>query len=177
MLTMARRNNPLADFLKADMRNFHLLRPKQCCMITGRSISYLVTDEDVYNAFRAIYRNLTKPGLLCFDFIDASKFLPSIKNGKTVTHQAPVKDKIYRRKSSWKINALQKGAFDWGSVFYEEVNGTLTKLGEDQSTIRAFWIEEMKSFLKTSGFKVEETIPRPSYAFDTIVIVASKIIV
>jgi predicted TPR repeat methyltransferase len=35
MLAMARRNNPLANFLKADMRNFHLLKPKQSCMIAA----------------------------------------------------------------------------------------------------------------------------------------------
>jgi hypothetical protein len=73
------------------------------------------------------------------------------------------------------MNSLQKGAFDWRSVFYEQqTDGSLKNIGEDQSTIRAFYSGEMKSLLGAGKFKVEEIIPRPSYAFDTLVIVAKK---
>src|SRR5258708_23254430 len=95
MLTIARKNNPKVDFVKGDMRNFNLAKPMQSCIITGRSISYLVANQDVCDAFHSIYKNLTVRGLLCFDFIDASLFLPSIINGKSVTHQAMVGDKRF----------------------------------------------------------------------------------
>ena len=173
MLTMARRNNPAADFIKGDMRKFDLPRPTQSCIITGRSISYLLSDDDLHDTFRSIYKNLAEPGILCFDFIDASKFLPSIRKGKTVMHRAMVKNKMYRRESFWKPNSAQKGAFDWRSVFYEDQDRT-KNIGEDQSTIRTFWEEEMRTFLEVGKYKVEEIIPRPTYAFDTLVVVARK---
>ena len=176
MLAIARKNNPEIDFIKEDMRDFNLVKAVQSCIITGRSISYLVADQDVRNAFNSIYKNLTEPGLLCFDFIDASHFLPLIKNGKSVTHQAMVGNKRFRRESFWKINLAQQRAFDWLSVFYEEqTDGGWKKIGEDKSTIRTFEENETKVFLEDEGFKVEEIIPRPSYAFDTLVVVAKKV--
>jgi len=175
MLAIARKNNSNINFIKEDMRRFNLAKPMQSCIITGRSISYLVANKDVSDAFHSIKKNLTEPGILCFDFIDASLFLPSIKNGKSVIHQAVVGDKRFKRESYWKINQAQYGAFDWLSVFYEEqADGSWRKIGEDQSTIRTFEESEMKDFLETAGFRVEEIIPRPSYAFDTLVIVAKK---
>lgn len=175
MLTLARRNNSGTDFIKGDMRNFRMLKPTQSCIITGRSISYLVSDADVRDTFHAMYVNLSKPGLLCFDSIDAFSFLPSIEKGRSVIHHAVVGGKRYERQSFWKINSVQPGAFDWESIFYEEqADGSLTKIGEDQSTIRAFKKNEMENFLEDAGFKVDEIIPRPSYAFETFVIVARK---
>jgi SAM-dependent methyltransferase len=175
MLTIARKNNPTVDFIKGDMRNFNLKIATASCIITGRSISYLITDEDVNNAFHSIYKNLTDPGVLCFDFIDASLFLPSIKNGKSIIHWATVGNKRFQRKSFWKVNQVHAGTFDWLSIFYEEqIDGSLKKIGEDQSTIRTFEKNEMKTFLQDSGYKVENIIPRPSYAFDTLVLVAKK---
>ncbi|SRR5258708_6685848 len=176
MLDIAKRNNPSTNFEKGDMRSFDLPKPVQSCIITGRSISYLVTDEDVQDSFRSIHKNLTtKPGVLCFDFIDASKFIPLIKNGKKVTHEAVVKNKKYHRESFWKIGSRQNGSFDWRSVFYEEADGSLKNIGEDQSTIRSFTRDEMITFLQLSGFQVKEIIPRHSYAFDTLVIAAEKV--
>lgn len=117
MLAIGRKNNPKVDFIKGDMRNFSLTKPVMSCIITGRSISYLVANRDVHDAFQSVYKNLAEPGILCFDFIDAAIFLPSIKNGKIVTHQAIVGGRGFKRESFWKINHDQPGAFDWQSVF------------------------------------------------------------
>ncbi len=159
MLRIAKKNNPGSTFLKGDMRNFTLQKHVESCIITGRSISYVTSDEDVKNAFASIGKNLTSLGILCFDFIDASKFIPSIKDGKTIMHEAIVHSKKYRRESFWKVNLAQDGLFDWESVFYEEqTDDSLKRIGEDQSTIRAFWADEIKTFLEIGGFKVEEII-------------------
>lgn len=175
MLRIARENNPTTEFVKGDMRSFNLTKPVQSCLITGRSVSYLVSDKDVEDAFLCFYKNLTEPGIFCFDFIDASKFIPSIRNGKTVVHEAIVKNKKYKRESFWNRNSSQNGVFDWQSVFYElQTDDSLIKIGEDNSTIRTFYENEVVGFLQRRGFHVKEIIPRPSYAFDTLVIVAEK---
>ena len=174
MLSIAKRNNSGCKFVKGDMRDFSLAQPVQSCIISGRSISYLAGDQEVRDAIFSIQKNLTEPGLLSFDFIDAAKFIPSIEDGKNVTHEAIVRGKRYKRESFWKVSSRQRGVFDWHSVFYEEHEGNSQKMGEDYSTIRAFWTDEMTDFINTGGFKVEEIISRPSYAFDTMVMVATK---
>jgi SAM-dependent methyltransferase len=61
MLDIAKENNPHTDFIKGDMRNFDLPGPMQPCIITGRSISYLLSDDDLRDAFQSIHKNLTEP--------------------------------------------------------------------------------------------------------------------
>jgi SAM-dependent methyltransferase len=175
MLSIARRNNPASNFAKADMRNFIIAEKLQASIIPGRSISYLITNEDANNTFKSINKALKMDGLVCFDFIDASKFIPSIQKGKNVEHHAVFKGKNFRRDSFWSINLIQSWTFDWLSVYYEqEENSAWKKIGEDQSTIRAFTRDEIHLFLKLTGFEVTEVIERSSYAFDTLVIVAMK---
>ena len=84
--------------------------------------------------------------------------------------------KNYIANSFWSINFSQSWTFDWLSVYYkEDDNGNLIKIGEDNSTIRAFSKDEISLFLQLTGFEVKEIIPRSSYAFDTLVVVAEKI--
>ncbi|CAN5687683.1 hypothetical protein BH10BAC2_BH10BAC2_04000 [soil metagenome] len=176
MLNIAEKNNPQYSFIKADMRDFKLKLKVSSAIITGRTISYLITNKDVYDAFISINKNLTTNGIICFDCIDANKFIPLIKDGEKIVHKATVNNKKFHRDSFWKVNFSQSWAFDWLSVYYqEEDNGNLVKIGEDNSTIRAFSKDEIGLLLQLTGFTVKEIIDRPSYAFDTFVVVAKKI--
>jgi hypothetical protein len=84
--------------------------------------------------------------------------------------------KNFTGESFWKINFTQSWTFDWLSVFYEEQkDSSLLKIGEDNSTIRAFTKDEIILFLQLAGFRLKEIFPRSSYAFDTFVAVAEKI--
>lgn len=175
MLKMAKKNNPKCRFIEADMRNFALDEKQASCIITGRTISYLVTNKDVMDAFTAINKNLLPGGLLCFDCIDANKFIRQIKDGLHITHKASFENKKFCRDSFWQINLAQSWTFNWNAVYYQEnENGRQEKIGEDNSIIRAFCTDEMILFLELTGFCIKEIIPRPSYAFDTFVIVAEK---
>ena len=175
MLNIAKKNNPKSMFVKADMRDFELHKKIRSCIITGRTFSYLITNKDVYDALTAINKNLVTNGIVCFDFIDANKFIPQIKDGEKVVHKATVNNKKYHRDSFWKVNLAQSWTFDWHSVYYEEVEDSLIKIGEDNSTIRAFCKDDIVLFLQLAGFEIKEIIARPSYAFDTFVVVAEKI--
>ena len=76
----------------------------------------------------------------------------------------------------WYINLNYSWAFDWHSIFYEKSEeGSLQKIGEDNATISAFTKDDMILFMQLTGFEILDIIPRPSYAFDTFVIVARKI--
>jgi SAM-dependent methyltransferase len=175
MLSIAKQNNPQSVFIKEDMRDFDLQTKVNACIITGRTISYLVTNKDVTGAFNAIYKNLDSSGIVCFDCIDANKFIPLINPAEKIIHKANFNNKKYQRDSFWNVNLSDGFTFDWASFYYEENSeGTLIKIGEDNSTIRTFTRDEMILFLQLAGFTVKEIIERPSYAFDTFVIIAKK---
>jgi SAM-dependent methyltransferase len=175
MLVIAKKNNPKAIFIQVEMQNFNLQTKVDAGIITGRTISYLISNKDVLDTFTSIHKNLNAPGIVCFDCIDANKFMPLIDPAKTITHKANFENKKYQRNSIWKNNFKDGFTFDWASVYYEENNsGELHKIGEDNSTIRAFTKDEIVLFLQLANFKVKEIIKRPSYAFDTFVIVAQK---
>jgi SAM-dependent methyltransferase len=176
MLAIAKQNNPHANFINGNMRDFNLLHKVGACIITGRTISYLLTNNDVMETFNSIHKNLNPPGIVYFDCIDANKFIPLVDPQKIITHTANFKNKKYQRNSIWKINFKEGFTFNWASVYYQEYEGgQLNKIGEDNSTIRAFTKDEIILFLQLTNFTVKEIINRPSYAFDTFVIVAQKI--
>jgi SAM-dependent methyltransferase len=176
MLRIAEKKYPQAAFINRDMRKFDEAEKFDSAIITGRTISYLITDKDVLDCLDSIKRNLDKPGMLCFDFIDADKFIPKIDPSEKIIHKASFENKKYQRDSYWVENKLQSGLFDWSSVYYEETQtGELLLIGEDFSTVRSFYKDDIINFLRVSGFQVLEMTERPSYAFDTIVIVAQKI--
>ncbi|MBI2729814.1 MAG: class I SAM-dependent methyltransferase [Sphingobacteriales bacterium] len=175
MLQIARYKNTSSDFIRGDMRNFHLAKKTNAAIITGRTISYLITNEDVLNTLKSIYTNLAPGGILCFDSIDASLFIPSIKNGKEIVHSADWKDRKFMRTSKWDINFSQSWLFDWHSEYFELKPGKVKEsIGMDNSTIRTFTKDEMQLFLKLAGFTILEINNRASYAFDTFVVVAQK---
>ncbi len=176
MLTLAKTNNPTAVFVKEDMRNFNLEKQVDAIIITGRTISYLLSNNDVVDTFASIYKNLNNNGIVVFDCIDASKFIPQIDAAKKVVHNASFNNKHYQRDSIWKVNLANGFCFDWASIYYEKSeNDELTIIGEDNSTIRTFTKDEMLLFLTLTGFTIKEIIERPSYAFDTFVLITQKI--
>lgn len=177
MLALSKTNNPNAVFLKEDMRNFNLQKETDAFIITGRTISYLFTNSDVIETFTSINNNLKKQGIVSFDCINANIFIPQIDSTIKVIHSASFKDKYYQRDSIWKVNLTHGFCFDWASIYYEKTaQEELVEIGKDNSTIRAFTKDEIVLFLTLTGFNVLEIIERPSYAFDTFVIVAQKII-
>jgi SAM-dependent methyltransferase len=175
MLDIARKNNPNALFINAAMQNFNLQTKVDACIITGRTISYLLTNKDLADTFNSINKNLNPQGIVCFDCIDANKFIPLIDPQKTITHTADFENKKYQRNSIWSTNFKEGFTFDWASVYYQKhEDGELNKIGEDHSSIRAFTKDEIILFLQLSNFTVIEIINRPSYAFDTFVMIAEK---
>ncbi len=175
MLDIAKRKTPGAVFIEGDMRNFELPEKKQACIIPARTISYLMTNNDAMNAFEAINNNLQSGGILCFDNIDAAKFIPIIKNGKKIIHKAEFEGRKFHRESHWSVNGSQSWAFNWNSAYFEEeANVGLKKIVEDNSVVRCFTKDDLCLFLELCNFTVLDIEDRPSYAFDTFVIVAQK---
>jgi SAM-dependent methyltransferase len=175
MLEIAKSKYPEAVFIEADMRDAKIHASKDACLFTGRTSAYLTTNKDVLDCFHSIYNSLNSTGIICFDAIDASKFIPLIKNGYRIQHVAAFNERKFRRESYWSLNEDHSWTFNWDSVYFEEdENGNTKELGKDNSIIRAFTKDEISLMLRISGFTVLELEERPSYAFDTFVVVAQK---
>ncbi|MBP4137666.1 class I SAM-dependent DNA methyltransferase [Flavobacterium geliluteum] len=175
MIAIAKERNKNCSFMQGDMRNFQLKNPVDAILITGRSTSYLITNADVNTTFDAIFKNLTKDGVLIFDFIDANRFIPFTKENPVITHEAEYKNINYIRESHWDTNnSLENFMLEWNAEYYTMSNGKKEVIENDFSTVRVFTLNEIQLFLYLNNFEIIKTIDRKTYAYDTYVIVARK---
>ena len=174
MIEIAKKRNPNCDYILGDMRDFDLEKPVDSIIITGRTTSYLITNADIHNAFSCIYKNLSKNGILCFDFIDANRYIPYALENELIIHNAEHEGIKYSREGNWKVAPLENFMLDWTAKYYSYNNGTKILISEDFSTVRVFTLNEIQLFLHLNNFDIIQTIDRKTYAYDTFVIVAKK---
>jgi len=157
------------------MRDFKLKESVDAIIITGRSTSYLITNNDVNKTFESVYKNLTKEGIIIFDFIDANRFIPFTKENPIIIHEAVYENVNYIRESHWDTNnLLENFMLEWTAKYYIINNDEQEVLENDFSTVRVFTLNEMQLFLYLNNFEILQTIDRKTYAYDTYVIVARK---
>ncbi len=174
MLSIAREKFPNGNFVQRDMRNFSLEKRFDAALITGRSTSYLLTSDELLNTFKCIHKVLNLNGYLIFDCIDATKFIPYIRKNPTVLHKSKVANTDYYRTSEWHSIKEDPTLIHWTTSYYEQGSAENMLLGKDKIIFKVFTETEIRSALKQAGFEVEDKMDRPTYAFDTFVIVAKK---
>ncbi len=175
MIAIAQNKNIGCSFYEGDMRTFRLDNPVQSVLIPARTISFLMSNDDVNKAFASFYSNLKKGGILVFDFIDASQFIPQIAKGVHIKHEAAYNEIEYFRESFWQPDLTSGMSFSWASSYYQKTKDQPIFMGKDDSVVRSFTLDELKVFLQINNFKVMEVLEKTSYAFPTLVIVAQKI--
>lgn len=174
MINLAQKKNPDSKFRVGDMRNFQLKERVSGVLMAGRTISYLLRNQDLNATFSSVWTNLEPGGIFCFDFIDANQFMPTIASGKTIQHEARYQNTDFVRDSTWNLLLEHGMDFKWDSIYYKRVGEELVEMGRDNSIIRTFTKDEIEIFLKINQFKLSKTFPRESYAFPTYVAVAEK---
>ncbi len=174
MLDIARKKNPEGIYIQGDMRSFELAQALESAIITARTISYLISNEDVNATFKNIHNNLKKDGILSFDFIDANRFILEMRGGKEVEHSASHNRVDYVRKSKWTPNLKNGMDCTWASVYYKREGQQLVEIGKNHALVRTFTCNEIELFLQINDFEVKDIIERPSYAFPTYVVIAQK---
>jgi len=175
MIAIAKQRNKGCSFTQGDMRDFKLKESVDAIIITGRSTSYLITNNDVNKTFESVYKNLTKEGIIIFDFIDANRFIPFTKENPIIIHEAVYENVNYIRESHWDTNnLLENFMLEWTAKYYIINNDEQEVLENDFSTVRVFTLNEMQLFLYLNNFEILQTIDRKTYAYDTYVIVARK---
>ena len=174
MIAIAKERNENCHFIHGDMRDFQLEKPVDSILITGRSTSYLITNEDINNTFDSIYKNLTSSGIVIFDFIDANRFIPYTKENPSIIHEAKYEGFNYYRNSNWKTTSAENFMLEWTAQYYTVKNDEQEIIADDFSTVRVFTLNEIQLFLYLNGFEIIKKIDRKTYAYDTYVIVARK---
>jgi SAM-dependent methyltransferase len=174
MIDIAQERNKDSVFIHGDMRKFELDKPVDAIIITGRSTSYLTNNEDVIDTLESVSKNLNPDGILIFDFIDANRFIPFIKENLTIIHEAAYDGVNYIRESHWETTPLENFMLDWTAQYYKIVNNEKEILLDDFSTVRVFTLNEIQLFLYINNFEIIKTIDRKTYAYDTYVIMAKK---
>lgn len=176
MLAIAKHQLPQASFICADMRWFSVATKFDAALIPGRSLSYILTLEDLQKTFNSVYNSLHENGYFIFDVINADKFMPSINSYETIVHTMNDNDKIYSRESIFEINAQNPAsAWNWHAVYFVQQGGSCkTEIARDFTTLRSFYKNEIEEVLHQCGFEVVQVNDRPSYAFDTLVFTAKK---
>jgi SAM-dependent methyltransferase len=174
MIAIAQERNKSSVFIHGDMRKFELNKPVDAILITGRSTSYLISNEDINNTFASLYTNLNDNGIIIFDFIDANRFIPFIKENETIIHQATYQGTNYIRESHWNTTTLENFMLEWSAQYYTIVKNEKQIISDDFSTVRVFTLNEMQLFLFLNNFEIIQVIDRKTYAYDTFVIMARK---
>ena len=175
MITIAKERNKNCSFIQGDMRDFKLEKTVDSILITGRSTSYLITNNDINRTFESIYKNLNEDGIIIFDFIDANRFIPFTKDNPVIIHEATYENINYIRESHWDTNnTLENFMLEWTAQYYTFINGKKEIIENDFSTVRVFTLNEIQLFLYLNHFEIIKTINRKTYAYDTYVIVAKK---
>jgi SAM-dependent methyltransferase len=175
MIAIAKERNKNSTFTQGDMRDFKLNNPVDAILITGRSTSYLITNDDINRTFDSLYKNLNNNGVIIFDFIDANRFIPFTKENPVIVHEAMYDNVNYRRESHWDTNnSLENFMLEWTAQYYTITNGEKDILENDFSTVRVFTLNEIELFLYLNNFEIIKKIDRKTYAYDTYVIVAKK---
>jgi SAM-dependent methyltransferase len=178
MIAIAKERNKNSSFIQGDMREFQLDKSVDSILITGRSTSYLITNDDVNRTFASIYKNLNTNGVLIFDFIDANRFIPFTKENPVIIHKAEFENVNYSRESHWDTNnSLENFMLEWTAQYYTTFNGEKEVIENDFSTVRVFTLNEIELFLYLNNFEILKKIDRKTYAYDTYVIVARKKII
>lgn len=174
MIEIAQNRNKDCTFIHGDMRNFELEKPVDAIIITGRSTSYLINNEDIIDTFECVYKNLNPNGVFIFDIIDANRFIPFIKENKNIIHEATYEGINYVRESQWETTPLENFMLDWNAKYYQINDDEKEILSEDFSTVRVFTLNEIELFLYLNNFEILKAIDRKTYAYDTYVFMVQK---
>lgn len=174
MIAIAQQRNKNCLFIQGDMRDFNLEKPVDAILITGRSTSYLTSNDDIYETLTCLFNNINNYGIIIFDFIDANRFIPFVNENQKIIHEAKHEGVNYLRESNWETTTLDNFILEWNAKYFTVTDGEKELIANDFSTVRVFTLNEIQLFLCINNFEIIKTIDRKTYAYDTYVIVAKK---
>jgi SAM-dependent methyltransferase len=154
MLDIARTEVGSDSFIQCDMRNLSFDQQFDSVLITGRSIAYIIENQDIIITLSGIHNSLKDTGLLVFDAFEANGIFDNFNDfEQNIEHN----NKKIRRISKLKKNLKTGWTYDWYAKYIIEDNGSVTEF-DDLTTLRAFTKDEIRLFLKLTDFKLLDII-------------------
>lgn len=168
MIQRARTRNPTLRFTVSDLQTFARPERSDAALITGRTMSYLTTNEQVMRAFRAIHQNLKPGGLLIFDAIEAGELFRTFASIARETIDVSTEQGRFRRISENSPALVTGWTWDWKTTYFREQSPDKYELiGNDQTTLRAFLNEELTLLLNLCGFALVDCVAKPAYTWQS----------
>lgn len=166
MLRIARRHHPGARFIRGDMRKFALGRTFDAVIITGRTFSHLVRNEDVLGTLKSVHAALGKKGLLAFDCFRADRVV--LDRAQESVQDVTRGDTLFRRLNRTSPNLETGWTFNWEAEYHIREEGRKEKVVKDKTVLRAFTEDELRLFLKLCGFDVLECAGEKFYRLSAL---------
>jgi SAM-dependent methyltransferase len=170
----SRSNREGAYFQQADMRDFSLPKTYDAVLITGRTISYLLSNPDILACFQSIKRCLKPDGVLIFDAIDAVPLFNFFDTVAQSSLETVFGQNAYKRTSICKPNLATGWTWDWASVYFQKKEGEYVEIGRDFATLRSFTKDEMTLLLTMSGFTLLDIVDKEAYTWQDAFYVCQK---
>ena len=164
MLKIAKGVEPKARFIYGDMRNLRLRGKFDAILITGRSFTYMATNDDVISSLTSINNHLKRKGVLIFDNFNAEAIFDNFEK-KIITH-ARYNNKKYKRIIKKSINLNNGWTWDLDETYYVTEKGK-TNIFRNKETLRAFTIDEINLFLRLGRFRILNNI-KQNFSFTTV---------
>jgi len=152
MLNIARDEVPKGKFIQGDMRTLSFRQQFDSVLITGRSIVYILENQEIIDTLTGLYNALRTDGVIIIGFFEANGIFDNLDDfEQTIIHN----NKKIVRTSHLNKNLKTGWTWDWYATYsIEEENGITVY--EDLTTLRAFTKDEVTLFLKLTGFKIKE---------------------
>ncbi|KUO69314.1 MAG: hypothetical protein APF77_16105 [Clostridia bacterium BRH_c25] len=156
MLGIAKENNPDIQFLQRDMRELGFDENFDAVLITGRSFTYMLRNDDVNRCLESVNKALKDSGIFIFDNFNASELFSNFRSH--IEQVSEYEGKTYKRVSDNSFNMETGWTWNWDAKYYIEENGKEIDVIEDKSILRAFTEDELKLFLRLHNFEVLKII-------------------
>ena len=154
MLDIARREVLSDRFIQCDMRNLFFDQQFDAILITGRSIAYVTDNQGILDTLKGVHKSLKGNGLFVFGVFDANQIFDNFNDfEQNIEHNG----KKIRRISHLEKNLATGWTYDWFAKYIIEKDHEISEF-DDITTLRAFTTDEIKLFMKLTGFFIEDII-------------------
>ena len=154
MLNIARDEVMNGKFIQGDMRDLPFQEQFDSVLITGRSIAYVLENQEITDTLTGVHNALKDDGLFIVGFFEANEIFDNFDDFEQII--------IHNNKKIVRTSHLNKNlktgwTYDWYATYSVEEEGGVS-VYEDLTTLRAFTKDEISLFLKMTGFKIKEMI-------------------
>jgi SAM-dependent methyltransferase len=169
MVELAKKKIPDIQLSVGNIVDFRSESIFDAACFTGRSISYLIDDHSILQAFKTVSLHVKPRGIFIFDPIDGDQVFKKFDTEEKIVEVFP-----YVRHARSRPLDYKKFTWEWTSEYYKLEGSTKKLIGKDTATVRAFDTKTLEAFLSETGFEIIHIIPKASYIWDDHYFICQK---